>query len=115
MMARVPDLQELAIFVKVGSVVPSPTPQRSCGFPRIGVRLDPAPRSSRNASKCEALYRVRQGPSWTPIHNVTSASHENRACEIARIPVLAVDGPSGALPLNPAIFFMVSGVVEYGV
>jgi hypothetical protein len=46
---------------------------------------------------------------------VTSASHENRACEIARTPVLAVDGPNGALPVNPAIFFMVSGVAEYGV
>jgi len=29
--------------------------------------------------------------------------------------VVAVDGPTGFLPVNPAIYFMVSAVTEYGV
>src|SRR5580698_4941726 len=111
-MAKLPDLQELAIFAGVSFLR-----RRGGGvavFRESASDLDPASRLSRNAFKCKALYRIRQGPSWTPIHNVTSASHENRACEIGRTPVLAVDGPNGALPVNPATFFMVSGVAEYG-
>jgi hypothetical protein len=47
--------------------------------------------------------------------NVAAASHGNMAFEVVRILVLGVDGPGGFRAVNPAPYFTVFGVTEYGV